>query len=94
MVVNNSSASIDSETKLKSALSGGKYYFMVGHFKPNSGDLQYLYSFSVNTNRASDVSSYNFTCPVWPDDVGGFYFNLSSTSTSDIVVPIINQASN
>lgn len=90
LVVNNSSDSINSETKLKSAISGSKNYFMVGHFKPDSGELQYLYSFSKNTSVVAEISSYNFTCSVWPADVGTFYFNLSSTTTSDIVVPIVN----
>ena len=94
LVVNSSSEAIDLESELVSALSTGKSYFMVGHFKPNSGDMQYLYDFSKNTNRASDVAGRNFHCAVWPDDVGGFYFNLSSQVTSDIVVPIINQTSN
>lgn len=94
MVVNNSSESIDSESKLKSAISTGKAYFMVGHFQRDSGTTQYLYAFTENMNRASDVSSYNFNCAVWPDDVGGFYFNLLSMFTTDIVVPIINQTSN
>ena len=45
LVVNNSSELINSESKLISALSRSTNYFMVGHFKPDSGDVQFLYSF-------------------------------------------------
>ena len=63
---------------------------MVGHFKPDSGDVQFLSFLSKNYNPTSDVFGYTYKCSIWPNSNGSFYFNLSSSTLLDIVVPILN----
>ena len=90
LIVNSSYQPIDTSDKLSSALGMGGTYFMVGHFKPDSGDVQFLSSLSKNHNPTTDVVGYAYKCAIWPNSTGAFYFNLSSSTLDDIVVTILN----
>lgn len=90
LLVNNSYQPINTSTKLSSALKLRETYFMVGHFKPDSGDVQFLSSFSKNDTPTTDVVGYGYKCSIWPNAASTFYFNLSSSTLDDIVVTILN----